>query len=1334
MAKPNILSKRQLALLIGGLAVGAHLPTAWAAADVPKQSGGLRNWLDTELRKFRSEPHLDKAYRLVAANRLEEARVELALSLTGDPDNLLARLSYADVLTRLKRPEAAAAEFERAVALAPDNLHARLSYADTLQRLRRHDQALAQVDEVLARDPKLIAALQRRAHLQQLQGNFSAAQEAWTAIADHPAVPVRDRTQALSSAADLALRTGQHGQAVTLLDGLERAGPDYTLYFRRGLAHDTLGNAAKASADYQKALELAPDTGQRVRLLDALARIAQQRGDAALARRHFEQAMALDPRNVVRTRTLLQEAQRAGARDAAERWSRHLVDLTHSPSDREYLANLLYARQRYSEAAEEYLKVASATQDRRLRHSAYLAMGNALAAAKRPDGAVRAFADAARLKPDRRTLEALLNAQQVSGQLAETIGTLSQLLRVSPSDARRQQFAQLLEEHGKPVEAARELKHLTSNGSTLATRRGAWRQLGYLQERQGDLRAARAAYAGWIELAPRDPQAHQAAAELSLKLGESRDAARRFESAAQLAPSVEILRRLVDVHTELGDLARATEAWSRITGLREASAGQRAEAFERLANLHAAAGQPIESIMAFRAAIELGRDTSATRKGLAYALFGQSRWEEALVQFDALAAREPSADVALHRSRSLKALGRHDESARVLDQLAATLDPATGGALLRSVHVELGHLYLAQKRPVRAIQAWERALAIEPGADLALRLAAAQLEAGRVDAAERSLALTEAAAFKAPESALRDDLRARVLAERKQWAQARDTLARAQAVEPSADRAYRLGQIAQELRQPEMAVEQYRAADAIKPDPLFAESMGYVLYAQERFQEAAQAFDTAIARDPDRTRLFRDQAYAHMRSNDNEGALKAFHRAIEHREAELGLTSVARAKVPETASRIHGAAARASAEPAPAQAELADGSPAVTSPGQSSEAAAFQPAIGAGDAAAASSAGPTGQPTVFSIAATPEPPVGATQWIRPAAESARRPNPASAQARAPSASERIERAAALSRLGQHEASIDELTLAIASDPPRPIRSVAYRDLAQVYAQAREAARSADVPPVMAQSSSPEPVRAGEDPELERLKREARKLSSNWSFRLYQSYRDNASAASSVAASAASGGVVPSQGGAEVAWRPPVIGLRDDRTFEVVARTLWSNKPNAIAPDSKSLQGALGVRYKPMRSQDLYLSAERLIKMGDASRDDWLLRASWGWTDGYDIQPGRDHWNYSSVYLDVGRFLKSPASTAVYAEARQGRTFRVGDDVLFTPHLVATTRRQSPDADNRSYSEVGAGVSLRYLFGATRYESHRGNLEVLLQYKKGVERTGSGFALTTVWSF
>lgn len=203
-------------------------------------------------------------------------------------------------------------------------------------------------------------------------------------------------------------------------------------------------------------------------------------------------------------------------------------------------------------------------------------------------------------------------------------------------------------------------------------------------------------------------------------------------------PRSKILRRLVDVHTELGDLTRATEAWSRMTGLREATAEQRAEAFERLANLHAASGQLIESIMAFRAAIELGQGQRHPQGTGVCAVRPKSLGRSPGPVRDTSRRANPSADVALHRSRSLKALGRHDESARILDQLAATLDPATGGKLLRSVHVELGHLY-TQKRPIRAIQAWERALAIEPGADLALRLAAAQLEAGRVDAAERSL-------------------------------------------------------------------------------------------------------------------------------------------------------------------------------------------------------------------------------------------------------------------------------------------------------------------------------------------------------------------------------------------------------------------------------------------------------------------------------------------------------------------------------------------------------------------------------------------------------------------
>jgi tetratricopeptide (TPR) repeat protein len=149
-----------------------------------------------------------------------------------------------------------------------------------------------------------------------------------------------------------------------------------------------------------------------------------------------------------------------------------------------------------------------------------------------------------------------------------------------------------------------------------------------------------------------------------------------------------------------------------------------------------------------------------------------------------------------------------------------------------------------------------------------LRLAAAQLEAGRVN--PQAQPASPKGRVQGSRSALR-------MICARSWPNASSSAGsryagRARAVEPSADRAYRLGQTPRSCVS--RKAQQYRAADAIKPDPLFAESMGYVLYAQERFQEAAQAFDTAIARDPDRTRLFRDQAYAHMRSNDNEGALR----------------------------------------------------------------------------------------------------------------------------------------------------------------------------------------------------------------------------------------------------------------------------------------------------------------------------------------------------------------------------------------------------------------------------------------------------------------------------
>ena len=90
--------------------------------------------------------------------------------------------------------------------------------------------------------------------------------------------------------------------------------------------------------------------------------------------------------------------------------------------------------------------------------------------------------------------------------------------------------------------------------------------------------------------------------------------------------------------------------------------------------------------------------------------------------------------------------------------------------------------------------------------------------------------------------------------------------------------------------------------------------------------------------------------------------------------------------------------------------------------------------------------------------------------------------------------------------------------------------------------------------------------------------------------------------------------------------------------------------------------------------------------------------------------------------------------ALYVEGRQGRSFRIGDRWILTPHVVADARRQWPDPGRFNYAEVGGGVSARYVFNETRYTTPRSSAEILLQYKKGFEAARSGWLLTTVLRF
>lgn len=260
--------------------------------------------------------------------------------------------------------------------------------------------------------------------------------------------------------------------------------------------------------------------------------------------------------------------------------------------------------------------------------------------------------------------------------------------------------------------------------------------------------------------------------------------------------------------------------------------------------------------------------------------------------------------------------------------------------------------------------------------------------------------------------------------------------------------------------------------------------------------------------------------------------------------------------------------------------------------------------------------------------------------------------------------------------------------------------------------------------------------SGEEDRVHRLRQQVRDMSRRYQFNVYQSYRSNTnSGTSDVTPGFQTGGLIPSQGGVEFLYQPPGIGYQDGRTFRTFARMLWSNRPDSLRINSETLQGGVGVEYKPFREQNIYVSMERLIKVGDQSQDNWLARASWGFADGYELKPGQASWNHTIVYADVGYLLQREKTKSVFAELRQGRSYNYLNKAMITPHITVAGRGQRPDPADASYLEVGAGVAVKAFYNETRYEAPRSSAELVVQYRKPVnnERTG-GWVMAAALQF
>ena len=254
--------------------------------------------------------------------------------------------------------------------------------------------------------------------------------------------------------------------------------------------------------------------------------------------------------------------------------------------------------------------------------------------------------------------------------------------------------------------------------------------------------------------------------------------------------------------------------------------------------------------------------------------------------------------------------------------------------------------------------------------------------------------------------------------------------------------------------------------------------------------------------------------------------------------------------------------------------------------------------------------------------------------------------------------------------------------------------------------------------------------------VERLRRELRELRRQWTIAVFQSWRPSQGGPSAAFAGLQRDGLIAAQGGVELAWRAPsAIAGAGERSTELFLRTLWSQRGDALAIDGRSVQGTAGLRWQPIAGSALRISAEGLFAVGEAARNDWLLRVAWGHNEGDEVPLGRSRWTARSLYVDVGRFFRGDGSNAAYAEWREGVAFASGANWVVVPHLMVAGRAVRPDPFKESWAEAGPGIAWRRSFGGTAREADRGRIEIALQYRfeiSGAARQGWMVTGALVW--
>ncbi len=473
---------------------------------------------------------------------------------------------------------------------------------------------------------------------------------------------------------------GRFEEALEDYDRAVKLAPGDPLRYRnRAAAHLRLGHYEPAEADFSRALEIDP---RAVACYLGRAQARRELGQFDGAYADCAAVLALDPRNqeavVQRAETTTRQAEARAAEGeqvlARELYRRVLADYAllaeWSPANPAgYLGRgrAHLALGEYVEAAKDAKRAAKLSPKSAEPH---LLLGQAYAAAGSYDKALRAFAAVLSLDPKN------VSAHGMRGDLYAAEGDLAE--SKGQSEEARSSYKRALADYDAILEAAPDVTHAYASRARLYAR------LGRLDRSLAD-------YSDALEQDPARADLHTERGLLYERRGDHRRALADYEAAVTLAPGPAAFRNRADAHFALGDYEQAvadySEAIAAQSDFLEAYAGRaRAKlALERQAEAFADMQQAL--------AIDIGNGYCHHQMG----------------------------DICTHLGNQAAADGDAERSRQMYEQAAYEYDRAA--ALLSSqpsVWMDLAHAHSRLKQTEAAIEAYSRALGLDPRLSSAL--------------------------------------------------------------------------------------------------------------------------------------------------------------------------------------------------------------------------------------------------------------------------------------------------------------------------------------------------------------------------------------------------------------------------------------------------------------------------------------------------------------------------------------------------------------------------------------------------------------------------------------